>query len=290
MTVQPSWGIRVATPSSRRPSSSTYSWATGVCPSCDQRLAAHVAGLRHQRLLVRIAVCDELAAWPDDQRKAVVADSDLIDHPPHFFEADLAGQPARRLIQTRQVNRERRRREQVLVDFDRRHRHAVDRERRVLGKGDARRPDPARRDHRTALVEQRDLAEFAELQHVVLEDPILLPGLESGVLEIGGERLEQLGVGDDVAPDFFRRAQRDVLIAVDHRLLGAALEGEDRDHAVAQQRQHGGNAEQQCEARRDVTDLHRPSCGAPAGRRSASKTAPCSGRRGPPRSGRRNAC
>jgi hypothetical protein len=38
------------------------------------------------------------------------------------------------------------------------------------------------------LVEERDLAELAELQDVVLENAILLPLLEAGVLEVGGER------------------------------------------------------------------------------------------------------
>ena len=46
----------------------------------------------------------------------------LIDHPPHFFEAELADQPAGRLVEARQVDGEDRRRQQILVDADRRHR------------------------------------------------------------------------------------------------------------------------------------------------------------------------
>ena len=56
--------------------------------------------------------------------------------------------------------------------------------------------------------------------------------VEAGVLQVGGERLEQLGVGDDVAADFLGGAGGDVLVAVDHRLAGAALQREDRDDAV----------------------------------------------------------
>ena len=48
---------------------------------------------------------------------------------------------------------------------------------------------------RAGLVEQRDLAELAELQDVVLEDAVLLPLLEAGVLEVGGQRLQDFGVG-----------------------------------------------------------------------------------------------
>src|SRR5882762_11946025 len=55
-------------------------------------MAAHIAGLRYTRLLVGVAVRDELAAGRDDHREAVLPDADLVDHPPHFFEAELAGE------------------------------------------------------------------------------------------------------------------------------------------------------------------------------------------------------
>ena len=38
--------------------------------------------------------------------------------------------------------------------------------------------------------------------------------VEAGVLQVGGERLEQLGVGDDVAADFLGGARGDVQVAV----------------------------------------------------------------------------
>ena len=54
-----------------------------------------------------------------------------VDHPPHLFEAELADQPAGRLVEARQRNGEDARRQQVVVDADRRHRDAVEDERRV---------------------------------------------------------------------------------------------------------------------------------------------------------------
>ena len=56
------------------------------------------------------------------------------------------------------------------------------------------------------FIEQRDLAELAELKDVVLENLVLLALGQAGVLQVGGERLQQLGVGDDVAADFLCRA------------------------------------------------------------------------------------
>ena len=64
---------------------------------------------------------------------------------------------------------------------------------------DARRADAAGGDDAAGLVEQRDLAELAELQDVVLEDAVLLPRLELGVLQVGAERLQDVGVAGDVA-------------------------------------------------------------------------------------------
>ena len=52
---------------------------------------------------------------------AVLADADAVDHPPHFLEAELADEPAGRLVQTLQAEREHAGRQQVVVDADRRH-------------------------------------------------------------------------------------------------------------------------------------------------------------------------
>ena len=83
--------------------------------------------------------------------------------------------------------------------------------------GDAGFPDAARGDGRAGFVEQRDLAELAELQDVVLENAVLLRLRQARVLQIGGERLEELGVGRDVAADFLGGAGGDVQVALDDR-------------------------------------------------------------------------
>ena len=119
-----------------------------------------------------------------------------------------------------------------------------------LRDGDARLRDAARGDDRAGFVEERDLAELAELEDVVLEDPVLLPLLEAGVLEVGGERLEQLGVGRDVAADFLGGARGDVDVAGDDRFARAALERDERRDAEGEERQDGDGREQQGEARR----------------------------------------
>ena len=66
----------------------------------------------------------------------------------------------------------------------------------VRSRGIVRRvgPDAAGGNRAAGFVEQRDLAELAELQDVVLDDAILLPGLQIGVLQVGAERLQDVGV------------------------------------------------------------------------------------------------
>ena len=137
-------------------SSDTGAVVAGRARGRDQRVAAHVARLRDERLLVGVAVRDQLAVGRDDQREAVLADADAVDHPPHLFEAELADEPAGRLVQAREVDGEQRGRQQVLVDADRRHR----RRRRWSAAAsfgivdarlaDAARGDSARRLRRTA--------------------------------------------------------------------------------------------------------------------------------------------
>jgi len=81
-------------------------------------------------------------------------------------------------------------RQQVVVDANRRHRDAVDRGRQ------GRRNRHARRGRATSWRPRRptrrttSAREIRELERVVLEDAILLPLLEAGVLKIRRERLE----------------------------------------------------------------------------------------------------
>ena len=166
---------------------------------------------------------DELAARPHDHREAVLADADLVHHPPHLFEADLTHEPSGGLVEPRQMDRERGGRQLVFIDADRRHRDAVEGDQRVLRHLDAWMTGAAGHDRRAALVEQCDFVEFVELQDVVLQDPVLLRAIETRVLQVGGQRFEQLGVGRHVAGDFSGGARDDVAVAGDHRLAGAAM-------------------------------------------------------------------
>ena len=51
-----------------------------------ERLGGQIVAARDARLLVGVAVRDQLAVGCHDQRVALVADANLVDHPPHFFE------------------------------------------------------------------------------------------------------------------------------------------------------------------------------------------------------------
>ena len=88
-------------------------------------------------------------------------------------------------------------------------------------------------------VEQRELAILGEVEDVVLQDPVLLPGAQVRVTEVGGQRLEHLDVEPHVLLDLTGRRSGDVLIAGRHRLARPGQQGGDREEAVGQQRQHG---------------------------------------------------
>ncbi len=139
-----------------------------------QRMAVHVTRLGDQRFLVGVAVRDQGPVRRDHHRVAVVADADVIDHAPHRLEAEFAGQPAGRFAEVGEADGEDGCRQQIFVNANRRHRHAVDHRRRTLRNRDSRLADSARGNHRALFVEQRQFPEFAKLQDVVLEDLILL--------------------------------------------------------------------------------------------------------------------
>ena len=251
-----------ATASCRSPSPSSYSADSGLSgvpgdrrARRDQRVRAHVGRLGDERLLVGIAVGDERAVRGDDQGVAVGADADPVDHLPHFFEAELADEPAGGLVQARQANDEHRRRQQVVVHPDRGHGDAAEIDRRVVRDRDPRRADAARRHDLSRFVEDRDLAELAEGEHVVPDDGRLLALVEPGVLQIGAERLEDEGVAGHVAADFFGGAGRDVLVAADDRFPRAAVERPDRHDTVGDERQDGRQRQNQRESRGDAADL-----------------------------------
>ena len=87
--------------------------------------AAHVVAARDARFRVRVAVREQLAFVGDDERVAVLADANAVDHPPHLFEVQPADEPAA-AVAVHEPNRDDRRRQQVVVDREARHQRAVD--------------------------------------------------------------------------------------------------------------------------------------------------------------------
>src|SRR5262249_43258210 len=84
----------------------------------NESVAAHILVFGDERLLVRISVRDQLAVRSDDQGIPAPADSNLIDLLPHLLEADFSNEPSRPLIQPLEMNRERRRGQEILVETD----------------------------------------------------------------------------------------------------------------------------------------------------------------------------
>jgi hypothetical protein len=251
----------------------------------------HVRGLGDQRLLIWIAVGDQPPVRRDDHREAARANADLVDHPPHFLQVELADQPARRLVEAGQPHTEDAGRKHVFVDAERRHQHAGDVER--IGRGGSRHgrlrgAEPARGGDGPALVEQRQLAELTELQDVVAQDLLLLRAVQAGVLHLGGERLEDVGMPDDVAADFLGGAGRDIQVAADDRLTRAGAERQDRHEAEGKKGQNGGAGENEGESGGNAPDaeIHRISYRT----KSVATGASCSGYPGRARPELRTGC
>ena len=200
---------------------------------------------------------EQRAVGRNHHRVAVLADANPIHHPPHFLEAELPDQHAGRLIQVAEVNGKDAGRQQVVVDAQRRERDAVERDRRVRRNGDTRPADAARGQGGAGFVEEADLAEFAEPEDVVLEDAVLLPRLQAGVLQIGGERREDLRVLDEIAADFLGGAGGDVRVAGDDGFVGAAPQRQDGDDAERDERDDGGGSEEEREADGDAANVNR---------------------------------
>ncbi len=217
-------------------------------------MTADVRGLGDQRLLVGVAVRDQGAVGRGDEGEPVLADADVVDDAPHLLEVQLADEPAGGLIEAGQADREDAGRQEVVVDPDRRHRDALEHDRRVGRDRDARRADPARGDDAALLVEQRQFAELVELQDVVPEDRRLLPLLEAGVLQLRRQGLEDFGMAGDIPADLLGGPGGDAPIAGDHGLARAALQRHDRDEAVADERHDRGQRQNQRELAADAAD------------------------------------
>jgi hypothetical protein len=78
-----------------------------------------------------------------------------------------------------------------------------------------------------------------------------MPALEVGLLQVGGERVQDPDAARDVQVDLFGDLARHVLVTQHHRLTGPRTERDDRHGAVREQRQNSRRRHQQREARRD---------------------------------------
>ena len=85
----------------------------------------HVVAAGDARLRRRVAVREQLAVAGDDQRVALLADADAVDHPPHLFEVQPADEPSA-AVRSIEANRDDRRRQKVVVNGEARHQRALD--------------------------------------------------------------------------------------------------------------------------------------------------------------------
>ena len=154
----------------------------------------------------------------DDQRVAMLADADGVDHPPELLERDLADDPADVLLRLRQPHRDRRRRQQVVVDAHRRDVGVFRAVPRLLRDCQLGRAERARRERRTPALSNTVISRNSgNCEDVVLEGPFLLPRGQPGRPELGADRLEHARVVAHVHADLLGDLLGDVEIALPHR-------------------------------------------------------------------------
>ena len=135
-----------------------------------------------------VAVREQLAFAGDDERVALLADADAVDHPPHLLEVQTADEPpvavrvslrrtATMAVGSRSSSTEKRDISAPSM--------STPSEPGTVTRG---RAEAARDRGPAVFVEQRQLLELGELEDEVLEDAILLPGLEAGLLQVGARR------------------------------------------------------------------------------------------------------
>ncbi len=190
---------------------------------------------------------DQALILGDEQGVALRADLDAVDHPPELLERDFPDHPPRFPLRLDEADRDRRRREEVVIERQGRDVRAVGRYARGVRHRQLRRARTAARDGAARRGEERDLAELRKVQDVVLQDPGLLPGLESRRAQLEAHRSEDPAAVIDVLIDLHRDLFRDAPVALDDGLHGAFLKVEDRDDAVQHQRRHGRRGDQQHE-------------------------------------------
>jgi len=179
-------------------------------------LGGEIVAAGDARLLVRVAVGNELAVCGDDQRVALFAHADLIDHSPHLFEADLADERAGALADLGQLDADNGGWQEVVVDADRRERDVLSEAVAGLWELEFRPTDAARGDLITGRVVEADFAELGKVEDGVFENSILLPLSKVRVRQIPCNRLKNIDVGLNVQTNLFGNSPRYVLVTGDH--------------------------------------------------------------------------
>jgi hypothetical protein len=179
----------------------------------------------------------------------LVADTDAIHDSPQLLELQAAQQPP--VTYSARLTGDDRRWQEVVVDREAREQHALDRDRIGSGNLHWRGHEPARDERPSVADHERELAELGELQHVVAKYALLLPCLELGLMEISGNGVEDPNAARDVELDLLGGPPGDPEVALPHGLLSARLQRGDGERAVGEQRQHGGQSQEQGEARSD---------------------------------------
>ena len=122
---------------------------------------------------------------------AEFADPDPVDHAPQFFEIDSSHQPATRALRPADRKRDYGGWQEVIVYGEAGHQDTADVDTLVAGHRDRRRTDTARCHGSPGFVEQGQFCELGKLESEVLEDAVLLPPLQAGLLQIGGHRAQR---------------------------------------------------------------------------------------------------
>ena len=186
-------------------------------------MGRHLVATCDARFLVRVAVREQLTLGGDDRGVTLIPDADPIHHPPEFLEVDSADEPSL-ILPVTEASGEDGCRQQIVVHGKARHQNAVDlgavRARDRHGRfaqaaGDCRAP---------VLVNERQFPEFRKLEDVILEDSVLLPRRQSGLLQVRGDGFENLDAAGHVQIDLLADLPRDVQVALDDGFLSAIAE------------------------------------------------------------------
>ncbi len=217
----------------------------------NERVRCEVLAARHARFVVGVAVREQASRFVDEQRVTALADPDAIDQVPQLLEPQGADQEAHAAARLVEPERHFGERQLGLVDLHGRDEGARAGGGRRLREAQTRAGEPARHERPARRIEERQLAHFRKLQHVVAEDAFLLPALERRVAQVGGDGFDEVEVVRDVAVDLLRGARGHRARVGGDRLRGARSEELNRDEPVGDERRDRGGCDEQDQPRPD---------------------------------------